>query len=323
MVGRGLQPSSAAAIFTAMEVKGSPGRSLRALAASFLEHLRLERGLSPNTLAAYGADCRSFLESLPRDVLAEAGRVREKHVFDFVVAERRRGRGVTSVRRSLSALRTFLGFLVRERVLESNPARQIENARSWARLPSVLQVGEVRRLIEAVEDKASRYPLRDAALLELIYATGLRVGEVTALTLKSVRADLGILRCLGKGSRERIVPVSRRALDALDAYLARERPRLVRRAATELLFVSRAGKPLGREVVRALLTKYAALAGIAGRLTPHTLRHSFATHMLQNGADLRIVQELLGHVKVETTEIYTHLTKSDLKAAHRKHHPRG
>jgi integrase/recombinase XerD len=306
-----------------MEVKGAPGRFLPALAASFLDHLRLERGLSPNTLAAYEADCRSFLASLPGEVLREAGRLREKHVFDFVVGERKRGRGVTSVRRSLSALRTFLRFLVRERVLESNPARQMENPRSWERLPSVLQVDEVRRLIDAVEPDSSRYPFRDAAILELIYATGLRVGEVTTLTLKSVRPDLGILRCLGKGSRERIVPVSRRALDALEAYLEKERPRLVRRAATDLLFVSRAGKPLGREVVRALLVKYAARAGLAGRLTPHTLRHSFATHMLQNGADLRVVQEILGHVKVETTEIYTHLTKSDLKAAHRKHHPRG
>jgi integrase/recombinase XerD len=138
-----------------------------------------------------------------------------------------------------------------------------------------------------------------------------------------VRPDLGILRCFGKGARERIVPVSKRALAALKAYLERERPRLVRNTQTKLIFVSRAGNPLGREVVRALMRKYGAAAGLAGRLTPHVLRHSFATHLLRNGADLRVVQEILGHVKVETTEIYTHLSRHDLKAAHRKYHPRG
>jgi integrase/recombinase XerD len=300
-----------------------PEAALPRLHASFLEHLRLERGLSPNTLAAYEGDVRRFLESLPPDLLFAPGRIGEKQVFDYIVAERRRGRDVASVRRSLSALRTFFRFLIRERTTASNPAREIENPRSWVRLPSYLRPEEVRRLLGAVSEEISRYPHRDAALLELVYATGLRVGEVTTLRLDSIRPDLGILKCLGKGSRERIVPVSRSALEAVDRYLEKERPRLVRGTRTDLLFVSRAGKPLGREDVRAFLRKYAHAAGIASRLTPHTLRHSFATHMVQNGADLRIVQEILGHVKVETTEIYTHLSKHDLKAAHRKFHPRG
>jgi integrase/recombinase XerD len=300
-----------------------PGGLLPRLHASFLEHLRLERGLSPNTCAAYEGDIRRFLESLPGRLLSAPGEIAEKQVFDFIVAERRRGRDVASVRRSLSALRTFFRFVIRERAHSANPAREIENPRSWVRLPSYLRVEEVKRLISAVTEETSRYPLRDAALLELVYATGLRVGEVTSLRVDSVRPDLRILRCLGKGSRERIVPVSRSALQALALYTEKERPRLVRGTSTDLLFVSRAGKPLGREVVRAFLRKYALAAGIAGRLTPHTLRHSFATHMVQNGADLRIVQEILGHVKVETTEIYTHLSKHDLKAAHRKFHPRG
>jgi integrase/recombinase XerD len=244
-------------------------------------------------------------------------------VFEYIVSERKRGCGVTSVRRSLSALRTFFRFLIRERVVETNPARDLENPRTWSRLPSFLLIEEVRRLLDAVRKYPSRHPLRDSALLELTYATGLRVGEVTTLKLDSLRSDLGILRCLGKGSRERIVPVSKRSIALVKEYIDRERPRLVRRCQTDLLFVSRGGKPLGREVVASFMKKYALLAGLPGSITPHPLRHSFATHMIQRGADLRIVQEILGHVKVETTEIYTHLNKTDLKAAHKKYHPRG
>jgi integrase/recombinase XerD len=296
---------------------------LPVLARSFLAHLQIERGLSPNTCEAYRADCESFLEGLEPGLLHAPEKITEKDVFEFVMKERKRGRGVTSVRRTLSALRTFFRFLVRERVVEKNPARGLENPRSWERLPSVLQVDEVSRLLAAAQRHPSRHPLRDAALLELVYATGLRVGEVTSLKLSDLRPDLGILRCLGKGSRERIVPVSKTSIKAVQKYLEAERPRLLRRRATDLLFVSRGGKLLGREVVRSFLQKYAKLAGLPGRITPHTLRHSFATHMIQRGADLRVVQEILGHVKVETTEIYTHLRKSDLKAAHRKYHPRG
>jgi len=305
-----------------MSTSGEPRRSsLTALVASFVAHLQVERGLSPNTYEAYKADCERFVASVPGGYAAE--RITEKEVFEFLVSERKRGREVTSVRRSLSALRTFFRFLVRERVLERNPARNLENPRTWERVPSVLQVDEVTRLLDAVRDHPSRHPLRDAALLELSYATGLRVGEITSLKVDSLRPDLGILRCIGKGSRERIVPVSKRSLEAVATYVEKERPRLIRRHPTDLLFVSRGGKPLGREVVNAFLKRYARLAGLPGRVTPHTIRHSFATHMIQRGADLRIVQEILGHVKVETTEIYTHLNKTDLKAAHRKFHPRG
>jgi integrase/recombinase XerD len=299
------------------------GLSLPVLLASFLDHLHLERGLSGNTTVAYRADCERFIAGLPPNLVTAPGQITEKDVFEFLVAERKRGRDVTSVRRSLSALRTFFRFLARERVVERNPARGLENPRTWKRMPSVLQVDEMRRLLEAVRAHPSRYPLRDAAMLELAYATGLRVGELTSLKLGSLRPDLRILRCIGKGSKERIVPVSRRSLDAVDRYVTEERPRLARFRPTDLLFVSRGGKPIGREVVSAMLRKYALLAGLPGRITPHVLRHSFATHMIQRGADLRIVQEILGHANVETTEIYTHLNKTDLKAAHRKYHPRG
>jgi integrase/recombinase XerD len=290
---------------------------------SFLAHLEIERGLSRNTCDAYRIDLKRFLQGLPANLLASPASIEEREVFDFLVAERRRGRSVASVKRSLSALRTFFRFLVGMGAARTNPTRNLETPRGWLRLPSVLQADEVRRLLDGVQANPSRYPLRDAALLELIYATGLRVGEAITLTLGSLRPDLKILRCLGKGSRERIVPVTQRAIEAVQKYLQAERPRLVRRRATDLLFVSRGGRPLGREVVNAQLKKYALLAGLPGKVTPHTLRHSFATHLLRRGADLRVVQEILGHAKVTTTEIYTHLSNTDLKAAHRKYHPRG
>ncbi|MCZ6794525.1 MAG: tyrosine-type recombinase/integrase, partial [Planctomycetota bacterium] len=247
---------------------------------AFLACLEVERGLSPHTVDAYQRDCTNFLEHLPPEIAAQPQRITERHIFDFLVHERQRGRSAPSSRRSLSALRTFLRFLVREGVLRSNPASRIENPKTWKNLPGILEVEEVDRLMQAIGEKTSRYPLRDRALLELTYATGLRVSEVCALTTESIHKDLGVLRCLGKGSRERVVPVSRTALEAVTAYETAERPRLARFRPTEILFLSRGGKPLGREVVRAFLTKYARAAGLPKRITPHTLRHSLATHLL-------------------------------------------
>jgi integrase/recombinase XerD len=300
-----------------------PPSPLQAHLQAFLTHLSLERGLSDHTVSAYDNDCRAFLAGLPEAMRAKPEAIAEPSIFDYLIEQRRAGKSVVSVKRGLSALRTFFRFLVQTGVTAHNPTRHLESPRSWVRLPTVLQVEQVHRLLDAVTASDTRYPLRDAALLELMYATGLRVGEVTSLKLDSLRPNLGILRCLGKGSKERIVPVTRRAIAAIDRYLETERPRQVRRQTTEYLFVSRGGKPLGREVVAAMLRKYALLAGLPIKVTPHTLRHSFATHLLRGGADLRVVQELLGHAKVETTEVYTHLSSTDLKAAHQKFHPRG
>lgn len=298
-------------------------RSLSWLLKAFLTHLEVERGLSPNTLLAYRSDCERFIGSLPQELAEAPEGVREKEVADFLVTERKRERSPTSARRSLAAVRTFFKFLVREGVVPANPARNVDNPRVWARLPAFLRVEEMARLLDGIAASDARYPLRDQAMLELVYASGLRVGELLTLKLESVRPDLGIVRCLGKGSKERIVPVSQRALGCLSRYLEKERPRLVGRRTSDVLFVSRGGRPLGREVIRALLRKYALQAGLAGRVTPHTLRHSFATHMIQGGADLRVVQEMLGHARVDTTEIYTHLDRGDLRATIKRYHPRG
>jgi site-specific recombinase XerD len=307
------------------------------LVSRFLAHLHLERGLSPNTVAAYGADVERFLLGLPEDQRRSPAAIDGAAVFAFLVSERRRGCHPRSVRRALAAVRTFFRFLVLSGEAARNPARFLDTPRIGRRLPSVLDEKEVARLLDASLDSDSRYAIRDRALLELLYACGLRVSEAVGLRLDDVHWELGVLRCMGKGSRERIVPVTRTALEAIRAYIDRERPRLLgarRRSAggkgrpgavasEKLLFLSRGGRSLGREVVGAILRKAVLRAGLSGRISPHTLRHSYATHLLHHGADLRIVQELLGHAKVQTTEIYTHVERSQLKDLHRKFHPRG
>jgi integrase/recombinase XerD len=290
---------------------------------SFLVYLDVERGFSKNTIAAYAQDGENLIAALPAEVRSDPRLLREPHIFEYLVTERKRGRSVSSIRRGLSAARTFCRFLVRERVLTDNPATALESPRTWKHLPAVLDLREIERILAATETHPSRHPLRDRAILELGYATGLRVSEICSLTTDSIHRALGIVRCVGKGARERIVPISETALAAVARYEAEERPRIARRSKSSTLFLSRGGKTLGREVVRALLQRYARAAGVPGRISPHTLRHSMATHLIRGGADLRIVQEILGHVKAETTEIYTHIEKSELKAAHRRFHPRG
>ncbi len=297
--------------------------ALAELVPIFLGHLDSERGLSRNTIDAYQGDLKRFSRCLPHDCRADVRLVREREVFQFLVQDRKEGRDPISTRRALAALRTFFRFLVLLGVSPGNPARLLETPRTWRRLPGVLNPEEVARLLEAVRTFPSLNPLRDRALLELIYATGLRVSEAVHLKLSSILWEIEVLRTIGKGGRERIVPLTRTAQGALRDYLEKERPKRAGARTADLLFLSRGGRVLGREIVAALIRRAALRAGIAGRVTPHTLRHSFATHILAGGADLRAVQELLGHAKIETTEIYTHIERSDLKKAHRKYHPRG
>lgn len=289
----------------------------------FAVYLHLERGYSQHTVDAYLRDLRRFLSGLPPGALERPETITDTEVFDFVVSERRRGLKARSVRRSLAAVRTFFRFLIIDGCLEANPARLLETPRIGQKLPSVLEIHEIERLFRAVGEHRGRYPLRDRAMLYVLYGSGLRVSELTSLEVDDIHWELGVLRCMGKGSRERLAPLNRIGLDHLRAYHDEERPRLAAHTSSPTMFLSRAGKKLGREVVNSILKKNVERAGLTGQITPHTLRHSFATHLLQNGADLRVVQELLGHVKVETTEIYTHIEKSQLKELHRRFHPRG
>ncbi|MGE3966500.1 MAG: tyrosine-type recombinase/integrase, partial [Planctomycetota bacterium] len=227
---------------------------------------------------------------------------------------------VATLRRRISSVRTFYRFLSSEGRVARNPAEDLVLPKTWARLPIVLSTKQVFALLEAPSPATTKTPLRDRAILELLYGCGLRVSELCDLELRDVRSVDGFLRCRGKGRKQRLVPIGAKAVAALGAYLERERPR---NPGQDFALLSIRGRRLGRELIFRLLRKYAGLAGLAGSVSPHTLRHSYATHLLEGGAGLREVQELLGHADIRTTEIYTHVDRHELKSLHRKYHPRG
>lgn len=267
---------------------------------------------------------RKVLEALVKKTSCDTQHLPvEDDIIDFVTELRKDGLADSSVQRCFCAVRTFFKFLVREEILSEDPSGELPIPRKGKYLPHVLGEEEVIRLLEAEVEPPPLHPQRNKALLELLYASGLRVAEACGLRQEDVRPDLGIIKCKGKGKRERIVPTSKRCLAAIAAYCEDERPGLPDEDGTAILFLSRGGQELGREVVADIIRRYALAAGLAGKITPHTLRHSFATHLLRGGANLRVVQDLLGHKNVMTTEIYTHIEKSELKELHRQFHPRG
>ena len=288
---------------------------------AFLDYLTVECGLSINTLQAYQRDLERFAAFLGPE--SDWERVEPDRIIDFLVAEKKapRNLAMASVSRALVAIRMFFRFLSGEGIIKRDPTEHLESPRLWQNLPEVLDRKAVDRLLAVPNAQDDRWPLRDRAVLEMLYATGARASEVADLTLESVNREIGYIRALGKGRKERIVPVGRRALEALEAYLAGERPGLDRRQDPHL-FLTHSGRRMGRETLWRLVKKYVVRAGISLRVSPHTLRHSFATHLLEGGADLRCVQEMLGHVDIGTTQIYTHVDQNRLKAIHRKYHPR-
>ena len=288
---------------------------------AFLDYLTVECGLSVNTIQAYQRDLGRFASFVEADEDDQWRKVRPDEVIDFLMAEKSRGCAVATVSRALVAIRMFFRFLAGEGLTERDITEHLESPRLWQNLPEVLNRKAVDRLLAAPDPKHDRWPLRDKAVLEMLYATGARASEVADLTTESVNTQVGFVRCIGKGRRERIVPVGRRALEALAAYLENERPSLDRRG-EPFLFLTHSGRRLGRESIWRLVKKYVVRAGVSTRVSPHTLRHSFATHLLEGGADLRAVQEMLGHVDIGTTQVYTHVDQSRLKAIHKKYHPR-
>jgi len=277
---------------------------VRSHIAAFLNYVRVERGLAANTVEAYGRDLGKFARFCQARQLAPP-RVERRHVADFLG----------------HLYRNFFRFLRQENVLRRDPTEHIESPRTWKRLPKFLTVAEVEQLLAAPEERTPR-GLRDAAMLEVLYATGLRVSELVNLKVSDVQLEAGYLRCLGKGSKERVVPLGRKATAALEAYLRRGRPALVRKKSSPHLFLTRLGQKMTRHNFRRLLGERGRAAGIRTHLSPHTLRHSFATHLLERGADLRAVQLLLGHADISTTQIYTHVAQERLKQIYRTHHPR-
>ena len=286
----------------------------------YLTYLQLERGLSPATCSSYRQDLGLFEQFLTRQRVRSLTGVRQIHVREFLQALRQ-SRTPSTVARKLAAIKGLFRFLEAQRVIERSPTAFIETPRLWRRLPQTLTAQEAARLLDGIQPEA--LGARDRAMLEFLYGAGLRVSELVSLTTESCNLDAGFIRCFGKGNKERIVPLGRTAAEALRHYLAVERPQLVkRRPETRALFVNRGGTQLTRQRVWQLLRRYVAAAVLTKRISPHTLRHSFATHLLEGGADLRIVQELLGHANIATTQRYTHVDRARLKRVHEQYHPR-
>lgn len=304
--------------------------ALRRTRDAFLAYLRVECGLSANTLEAYGRDLRDLLADLHRAGVQKADDVTPRALVAHVASlSSDRGLAASSVARHLATIKVLFRWLHAQGRIPENPADYLDQPTRWKRLPNVLSPKQVRALLAAPQpdpdapDDAPPLWVRDRAILELLYASGLRASEVGTLALADVVRDLGVLRVTGKGDKQRLVPMGLPARDALDRYLADCRPRLVREGGRDLgrVFLSRTGRPLERVAVWQIVTRHARAAGLEG-VHPHVLRHSFATHLLAGGADLRTVQELLGHADVATTQIYTHVDRSHLKDVHRRYHPR-
>ncbi|HIE11357.1 MAG TPA: site-specific tyrosine recombinase XerD [Kiritimatiellae bacterium] len=292
-----------------------------ALLDIFFNHLRLERGLQPNTVNSYHADLSDFLGFLENRGIPSLNDLRREHITDFLFAEKKRGMSVATLSRRLVAIKVFLRFLSGEALLARNVAESMDSPRLEKILPSVLTQSEVDRLLRA-PDPRTPIGSRDRAILETLYATGLRVSELASLKLSDLRLDEGYVRCVGKGAKERVVPLGGRAVESLRAYLDSGRPQLAGHSLTPELFLTRRRKPFTRQGLWKLVRKYARKARITRPFSPHTLRHSFASHLLAHGAPLRVIQEMLGHADIATTQVYTHVDRTRLTQVHRRHHPR-
>jgi integrase/recombinase XerD len=296
-----------------------PGQ-LQAHVIRFLNYLRVEKGLAANTISSYGRDLKKFIAYCRAQNIRAEGTTRQ-HVREFLQSLFERRLTARSVARHLVAVRSFFRFLLNERIVASDPAADVDSPQSGVTLPKFLSVSQVEALLRQPDVSTPR-GLRDKAMLEVLYATGMRVSELVNLKCDSADVNLGILRCVGKGSKERLIPVGRSALAALEAYVARGRDQLIKKGNTPFLFVNNRGGKLSRVGFWKILTRYGQAAAITAPLTPHVVRHSFATHLLERGADLRSIQLLLGHSDISTTQIYTHVVQERLKQVYQAHHPR-
>jgi integrase/recombinase XerD len=287
---------------------------------TFLNYLRVERGLSPNTIHAYRRDVLKFA-AFAREHKLGTGDVRRDDIVDFLARLYRQDLDSRSVARHLATIRHFFRFALTEGLIDDDPAASIESPKFRRSLPDFLSLEEVNRLLREPDEKAT-LGARDKAMIELMYSTGLRVSELCGLRVADLQLDPGCLRSIGKGQKERLVPVGRQALGAVENYLRDARPKLLRKGGSPYLFINQKGHKIDRIAFWKTLSGYGRRAGLRRALTPHMLRHSFATHLLDRGADLRSVQMMLGHSDISTTQIYTHVIEERLKQVYKAHHPR-
>lgn len=295
---------------------------MKKLIDEFLNYLIVERGLAENTIMAYRRDLEKFVLHLDSSGVKSIESVDKNALNRYLLKLKDRGLSSNSISRSLAAIKMFFRFLANENYLKDNITSVMESPKLWKKLPDALSISEVEKVLEAPNAR-NWLGVRDKACLELMYATGMRVSEITGLKLGDVNLDVGFVRCVGKGSKERIVPLGRAAKQAMERYLRKTRPELLKKKTLEPgLFLTRLGKRMSRQNFWKMIRRYTRQAGIKKHISPHTLRHSFATHLLEGGADLRVVQEMLGHANISTTQIYTHINKERLKSIHHKYHPR-
>lgn len=288
----------------------------------FLHYLQAECGMAENTIRAYGTDLAHFFEWTALRGIKQLSAVSLDVLAAYLAYLRGRNLKASSIARHLVSLKMFFRYLVLEGVLKESAVELVSSPKLWQYLPHVLSPAMVDKLLTA-PTPADRYARRDRALLSVLYATGCRASEVANLCCRDLHLEERYCRCFGKGNKERLVSLNPLAVQALEQYLDRERPQLVKFRDTDALFVSRTGLPISRLVIWLLVKKYARRIGCSDKVSPHTLRHSFATHLLAGGADIRALQEMLGHANIATTQIYTHVEHSRLKAIHEQFHPRG
>ncbi len=287
----------------------------------FLHHLHLSRGLSQNTLESYRLDLHKYFKFLKKKNIPDLKAIRPEDISEFILRLYRKKLKSTSISRNLSAIKSFHTYLLNEDYSDSNPTETIDSPKIGRRLPGTLTVDEMKKILELPYPK-DYLGWRDQAILEFLYATGVRISEMINFTRKNFLPEVGWVRIIGKGNKERFIPIGNKGKRALRKYLKYSRPHLAKPSSEDIMFLNWRGKKLSRMGAWKIIKRYILLAGIKKRVTPHTIRHSFATHLLEGGADLRAVQEMLGHADISTTQVYTHIDREFIKQEHLDHHPR-
>jgi len=291
------------------------------LVEEFLSYLYVERGLAENTIISYRRDLMNFLQLLKNNNILEIKQVKREDIISYLFYLKKENRAATTIARHVAALKTFFKYLFQEGYIKENIAYEIERPKQGKILPKFLSFEEVEKLLEA-PILNSPAKIRDKAMLEVLYATGIRVSELINLGINNINLEVGYVRCMGKGAKERIIPLGSQAVNSLNTYLEWGRNKLLRNHKEQTLFLNQHGRKMTRQGFWKIIKGYSTKIGIAQKISPHVLRHSFATHLLENGADLRAVQEMLGHADISTTQIYTHVTRAKISKIYRQAHPR-